>query len=48
MMIITNDSDYDDNKNTTSDDDKNNDNKLAAYSPDKGPIMLKFGVTFFF
>ena len=56
MILIKNnnddnnyDSDNDDKNNNASDDDENNDNdnKLLAYSPNKGPIMLQFGVTFF-
>ena len=56
MMIIDNDnnSDNDDNNdNDTSDDEENDDNdnndidkKLPVDSPQKGPIMLSFDVTF--
>ena len=42
------DSDNDNNNNTSDDENNDNDNKLPVYSPNKGPIMLKFGVTVFF
>ena len=48
MMIIENDNNDSDNNSDNDDKDNNNDdnNKIPVDSPHKGPIMLRFDVTF--